>query len=396
MSAKLNVVVAGAGIGGLAAAALLSTAGHRVVLFDRFGAPAPVGSGLMLQDTGLAVLGAMGLRDRLTDLGSPIRRLHGRTVPKLRTVLDVRFSALRPDLHAVGIQRTALFDALLGAALAAGADLQTSTEIARVDAKTGTLEDNRGRQFGPFDLLIDGLGANSPLSRKSHRPLPYGALWITLDWPELGPFDAGALEQRYRAARKMAGVMASGSAIEGQTRKATYFWSIKGDGFEAWRSTPLDAWKEEAIALWPETSDLINAVEDHDAFSFARYRHRTHDKPVQGRLIHIGDSWHAASPQLGQGANMALLDAYALFLAVSSGSLETTPQRYLQYRRSHVRLYQLMSFLFTPVYQSDGAVLPFLRDWLAAPVSRAPPAPALLAAMVSGAVGRPLKKLGLA
>ena len=30
------------------------------------------------------------------------------------------------------------------------------------------------------------------------------------------------------------------------------------------------------------------------------------------RIIAIGDAWHSASPQLGQGANMALLDAWSL------------------------------------------------------------------------------------
>jgi len=32
--------------------------------------------------------------------------------------------------------------------------------------------------------------------------------------------------------------------------------------------------------------------------------------------VHIGDSAHATSPQLGQGANMALLDALALAVAL--------------------------------------------------------------------------------
>lgn len=396
MSGHLNIAIAGAGIGGLAAAVLLATAGHRVVVFDQFAAPAPVGSGLMLQETGLSVLGAMGLRDKLTALGSPIQRLYGRTVPRLRTVLDVRFSALRPDLHAIGIQRTALFDALLEAALSAGADLQTGTEIVAVDAQAGTLEDGTGRRLGPFDLVVDSLGASSPLSRQPRKSLPYGALWVTLDWPSGNTFDPGALEQRYQAARKMAGVMASGAATAGGASKATYFWSIRGDGFDAWRSKPLDVWKEEAASLWPETADLIDGIQDHNAFSFARYRHRTHNTPARGRLIHIGDSWHAASPQLGQGANMALLDAYALFLALAAGPPDTASQRYLKSRRGHVQLYQIVSFLFTPVYQSDSTILPLLRDRLAAPVSRAPPAPVLLAAMVSGAIGRPLKKLGLA
>ena len=58
---------------------------------------------------------------------------------------------------------------------------------------------------------------------------------------------------------------------------------------------------------------------------------------------------------------------------------------YRRMRQSHVRLYQLMTWLFTPVYQ---------RDWLAAAISRIWPAPQFLAGMVSGAIGSPLGKLG--
>ncbi|MCH2458859.1 MAG: FAD-dependent monooxygenase, partial [Henriciella sp.] len=109
-----------------------------------------------------------------------------------------------------------------------------------------------------------------------------------------------------------------------------------------------------------------------------------------------GDAWHAASPQLGQGANMALLDAYALSLALErSADTPTALAAYRKLRTSHVRLYQLMSWLFTPVYQGDGRLAPLIRDYLAAPVSRIQPAPKALAAMVSGAFGSPLKRLGL-
>ncbi|MEQ9315364.1 MAG: FAD-dependent monooxygenase, partial [Henriciella sp.] len=88
--------------------------------------------------------------------------------------------------------------------------------------------------------------------------------------------------------------------------------------------------------------------------------------------------------------------AYALAQALSAES--TTPDalaRYKALRKSHIGLYQLMSWLFTPVYQGDGRFTPWLRDYLAAPLTRIPPAPKLLAAMVTGAFGSPLKRLGL-
>ena len=68
MPAGLDIAIAGCGIAGLASAAMLARDGHRVTIFERFAAPAPVGSGLLLQPTGLAVLRAMGL-DRKIRLG---------------------------------------------------------------------------------------------------------------------------------------------------------------------------------------------------------------------------------------------------------------------------------------------------------------------------------------
>ena len=397
MSKALSIGIAGAGISGLAAGILLARSGHEITIFDQFETPAPVGSGLMLQETGLTILGELGLRDTIMALGQPVDRLYGLTTPSARIVLDVRYAALRKSLQGLAIQRGAMFEVMLVAAKDAGAALVSGICIEGVNIAEARLLDTNGTAHGPYDLIIDALGVRSPLSSDPKSELPYGALWATLPWPEDGPFDPLALEQRYKAARQMAGVMASGRAHSGAPRMATYFWSIRADGYAAWRATPLEDWKAEAVALWPETAELLDHIKTHDDLTFASYRHRTQWPCVNGALVHIGDSWHAASPQLGQGANNALLDAYGLDLALrnAGGDVPAALRDYTKLRTGHVRLFQVMSFLFTPVYQSDSRVLPWLRDWLAAPVSRIWPGPAFLGAMVSGAVGAPLAKLGL-
>lgn len=113
-------------------------------------------------------------------------------------------------------------------------------------------------------------------------------------------------------------------------------------------------------------------------------------------MIHIGDAWHSASPQLGQGANMALLDAYALAHALrSEDDLGSAIAQAVRLRRRHVRLYQALTAMFTPVYQSDSHLLPVVRDRLVGPLSKLWPATWIQAAMVSGLIGDPLKALGL-
>ncbi len=396
MATSLNIGIAGAGIGGLAAAALLAGEGHRVTVFDQFETVGPIGSGLILQETGLTILGELGLRTEAEALGAPIRRLYGLSRQSGRTVLDVRYGSLRPALMGVSIQRPALFNLVHGAALAAGARIEASTRITAANPEDAVLVAASGATHGPFDLIVDALGVRSVLSSTTGNELPYGALWATLPWPVTVGFHADALEQRYEAASRMAGVMPSGRAATGAPDTATYFWSIRGDQHDAWRAAPLNHWRDAALSLWPETESLLAPLRSHDDLTFARYRHRTHWPAVAGRMVHIGDSWHAASPQLGQGANMALLDAFALAHALGHKTdVRDALNDYAKMRALHVRLFQMMSFLFTPVYQSNSRILPLVRDWFAAPVSRVWPAPQVLAAMVSGGLGAPLWRLGL-
>ena len=133
-----------------------------------------------------------------------------------------------------------------------------------------------------------------------------------------------------------------------------------------------------------------------DQLTFARYAHRTLKAPAEPGMIHIGDAWHSASPQLGQGANMALLDAYALAMALrQKGDLPSALASAVAMRRRHVRLYQALTALFTPVYQADSHILPLVRDRLVGPLSKFWPATRIQAGMVSGLIGNPLKPLGL-
>ncbi|MEZ5997257.1 MAG: NAD(P)/FAD-dependent oxidoreductase [Hyphomonas sp.] len=396
MAERLNIAIAGAGIGGLAAAAFLARQGHAVSVYDQFDQPGPVGSGLILQETGLAVLAELGLRPAAETLGADINRLWGVTTGTGRTVLDVRYEALRPGLKGVAILRPVLFALVYEAARAAGATIVPKTRIINVSAAHGLLSTGEGKTLGPFDLVVDALGVHSPLSNLPRHKLPYGALWATLPLPQDGTFRADALEQRYEGARRMAGVMPSGRATPDGPETVTYFWSIRADDFIAWKSLPIEDWKKQARALWPETEALIGPITAHSQLTFARYAHRTHWPAVQDRLVHLGDAWHSTSPQLGQGANMALLDAFALSRALAQTSeMHVRLRDYVRMRALHVRLFQTMSWMFTPVYQSDSSILPWLRDQAAAPLSRIWPAPQLLASMVSGAVGSPLKRLGL-
>ena len=142
---------------------------------------------------------------------------------------------------------------------------------------------------------------------------------------------------------------------------------------------------------------LPDRIADPNQLTFARYAHRLTRRPVEGSLVHIGDAWHAASPQLGQGANMALLDAAALSHALArTNGIDDALETYASARRWHVRVFQALSLSLTPFYQSDSAALPFVRDRMVAALARIPPGPQFLAAMVTGTVIDPFRRIGLA
>lgn len=398
--ASYSVAVAGAGPAGLAAALMLHRAGHRVSIFERFVKPQPIGSGLMLQPTGIAVLGELGLAQEIISLGQRIDRLFGRVAPSARIILDVRYRALGGDTFELAVHRAALFEPLFRAAKQAGIPIETGcgiTGLARDSSGRPSLVADDGRAFGAFDLVVDAMGVRSPFAPShTRRDLSYGALWTTLPWPS-GLFDEHALEQRYRKASIMVGVLPIGRRPGGRTVETAFFWSIKPVKYNAWRAAGLDTWKKEARALWPETAPLLDAIVDPDQMTLASYSHHTLTRPFAERLAFVGNSAHAASPQLGQGANMALLDARALELALrASEDVEAALRRYAALRRWHVRFYQYLSAMFTPFYQSDSSILPLLRDWLVAPSTRVPLARNLVAGMVAGVILDPRGRLELA
>lgn len=397
----LDIAIVGAGPAGLAAALFLSRAGHRVTVFERFDKPAPVGSGLILQPTGLTVLAALGLFDEIRLLGSRIDRLYGSDARSGRTVLEVRYDAQRGGRFGLAVHRAALFGVLHRAVVEAGIAIETGTEFDAVESgEKARLTGPKGMASGAFDLVVDASGSRSKLRRHclapvEPKPLAYGAFWASLAWRGEG-FADNALLQRYDKASVMIGVLPIGQPDAGAEKMAAFFWSLKPDDADKVRAAGLDVWKERVIGLWPECRAYVDQIGSFDQLALARYGHHTLTRPAGRRLAIIGDAAHSTSPQLGQGANMALLDAAALAHAVEcSSSIEDALDAYVRARRTHVRVFQALSWMFTPFYQSDSVVLPFIRDRLVATLAKIPPAPQLLASMVAGTAVDPFGAAGL-
>ena len=122
-------------------------------------------------------------------------------------------------------------------------------------------------------------------------------------------------------------------------------------------------------------------------------RVRTDSDTFMPRLYHgsstvfLGDCAHATSPQLGQGANLALVDAWQL--AESMAACEDDPCRAVLHfddaRRWRLRFYQLNSRMLTPVFQSSSRVVGTLRDALLGPMCLFPPTRRMMLTTLVGA-----------
>ncbi|UTH30214.1 FAD-dependent oxidoreductase [Ectopseudomonas hydrolytica] len=365
----------GAGTAGLATAIFLARQGHAVRLLERVERLQPVGAGILLQPSGLAVLQRLGLLAECTALGAPVSRLYG-TSCQGRVILDTRYHDWQPGSFGLGIHRGVLMTALLNAAQRAGVQVETGVNVSRFEQASGHIRLlSQDQPLGDFAALILADGTRSALRaqmpvRQWSRPYPWGALWSML--PTAASTETGELRQWYRGCREMFGLMPTGSTHQARDLPLTsLFWSLPLSEHGAWRQAGLDAWKTRVRRLAGEAAEAyLQRIDDPQQLTLAAYADVRMQRWHAGRVLAIGDCAHAMSPQLGQGANMALVDAAALADALGEAADATqqaldwnaTFTRYGDARRDHLRYYRQASRLLTPLFQSNSNTLAVLRD----------------------------------
>ncbi|HAI45128.1 MAG TPA: FAD-dependent monooxygenase, partial [Stenotrophomonas sp.] len=297
-----------------------------------------------------------------------------------------------------GMQRGALFS-LLAAAWEQPGNLQPATSIIEVDTAQGRVRDAQGRWHGPYDLVIAADGAASSLRAQVQgtsldREYPWGALWCLLpaeDWPH-----ACELRQRYVAARKMIGLLPVGTRPGDAEPRLSFFWSLPRDQFAQWERDGLQRWLEEIATLWPQAHARLDSIGDATQLARAGYRDAVMSRWSRERLVLAGDAAHAMSPQLGQGVNMALMDALALRDALRAhADRDAALQAYAAQRRAHVAVYHFWSRWLTPLFQSERDMAARARDLLLKPLGDLPGGRGHMLRVLSGTQRGWLGTLGL-
>lgn len=373
MGRRLRIAVVGYGTGGQATALLLSRDGHHVEVFERTVTLGPVGAGFLLQPIGQFVLWELGLLDVVLQYGARISRLYGETSAG-RPVMDMRYSELDRRMFGIGIQRGALFS-VLDAAWTEGRHLHCGVRIVAIDHQQGALVDAEGRRHEGYDLIVVADGAASSLRSQVCEPTldrayPWGAQWCLVpsgDWPW-----ADVLQQRYVGARRMAGMLPVGTRPGDTVPRLSFFWSLPAAELEC-AGFDETAWRSSVSAVWPEALERLVDTSIPSGLAQARYRDTVNPMWHTGKAVLLGDAAHAMSPQLGQGANMALLDAHGLRDALRRhDSTDEALHHYQRARRSHVGIYHFWSRWLTPLFQSEHDGWARFRDLSFHPASRIP------------------------
>lgn len=372
MTRRLRIAIVGYGIAGISAAIFLRRLGHEIVHFERSAATAPIGGGLLLNSAGLAILGWLGLRRAVMSCGAVVSRVRGETLSG-RQVMDLRYEDHSSGNHGLGIQRAALGELLTRADQQAAA-LQTSTQISAVDAEQGYLFDRNQAHMGQFDLIVAADGANSSIRAGLHalvrhdRSYPCGALVCLLDDPN--GIGGDCVFQSFTGTRH-ASIWPVGSRQPGAPRRINVSINMPLARSEELRE--IGAWKRTVASRCPRLAPLLEqTVAERDLLLFT-YRDVALRRYYFGRVVLIGDAAHSMSPQLGQGASMALVDSWVLANALERNKdVDAALADFDRKRRAHMFTYQRVSRWLTPIFQSESRTLAALRDWAFYPLSQVP------------------------
>lgn len=315
----LNVIIAGAGIGGLTAATALQKAGCRVHAYERATELAPIGAAISIWPNGVKVLQALGLAEAIRDTGGDMRAMsYSDQTGKLLTRFSLGALYEHVNQRAIPIARAELQRILLESVGLESISLGVAIEGYEEDEDGVSVKLSSGETIRG-DLLIAANGTHSTL-----RNLVTGK----------------QIDRRYCGYVNWNGRVRADSALGDGHEWAQYVGEDKrvslmpmgGGEFYFFFDVPLpqgtpnirERYREELkehFAGWaPPVQRLIEQL---DPAMIARLEiYDTERLPclVSKRVALLGDSAHAMTPNIGQGGCQAMEDAWVLMQCLTSSS----------------------------------------------------------------------------
>ena len=314
----LDIAIVGGGIGGLAAAVLLSQNGHRVRVYEQATRFARVGAGIQMTPNAMKVLRRIGVETALRKIAfqSPLgisREWDSGVVTnelKIGAEIEARYGAPylfmhRADLHAAIYAAVPAGIVTLGRKLAA---LDVSAQ------HTSLLFEDGGRVTADVVIGADGvhsliretmLGPEQPrfTGRVSYRTTFPAALMgdtritpVRTKW--WGPDRHMVV---YYVTAKQDEVYFVTSQPEDAGWVTPESWSAKGD---------LNVLREAYAGFHPEVQAVLRACPD--VHKWALLERDPLPRWTEGPVALLGDACHPMTPYMAQGAASALEDAAVL------------------------------------------------------------------------------------
>ncbi|GIJ45085.1 monooxygenase [Virgisporangium aliadipatigenens] len=301
----MDVLIAGAGVGGLALAAGLTADGHTVRVLERAPAPRTDGAAVTIFCNGAKAAHELGVP--LDGLGGPVRTLTF-TLPD-GTVFgrtDLTVMRRRTGFGVATVPRHRLL-ARLAAPLSPGGAISYGVEVTGVapDANGVTVSTADGATHRA-DVLVGADGYRSAVRRAvlGDEPARHNG-WIswqglTVALPEI----AGSPHARCVVGPAgLCGLMPAGDGL-------LQWWFDTPDAPE---SEPTLEWLRGRFAAYAgPVAALLDGLTEADVQRYPHVRHAVPDRWGAERTTLVGDAAHAFPPSQAQGANQALEDAWVL------------------------------------------------------------------------------------
>jgi 2-polyprenyl-6-methoxyphenol hydroxylase-like FAD-dependent oxidoreductase len=305
-----DVVVVGAGVGGLALGFALASNGRKTCVLEARPRVTPSKRGLTLQPNGLEALQKLGLLDQVVRIGAKTTRVSWYEISE-GPLATLDYSILdHPFNYLLTVVPSELELVLREAFSSKGGVIYDSTffrETLRTRFGRAIKAERNGSPVEFSAKIIVGAdGENSGVRRALKIPARVKEYPDDFLFMLAGPVASLHLEARQYVARgKMVGFF--------PTRGATYiFYYIPGRRLQQFRSQELKSFLNELANIEPEVADSLGSLRSWEDVAHVSARRVDVNSWVADRAALLGDAVHALDPSWAQGANMALQDAAAL------------------------------------------------------------------------------------